>query len=67
MFVKGSIPGSKNTMVLIKKNAKKINRVTILEKTAKLKAETAKSGSDEAKKSKDKKNKEAPKPIGQKK
>ena len=67
MFVKGSIPGSKNTMVLIKKNAKKINRVTILEKTAKLKAEAAKSASDEANKSKEKKNKEAPKPIGQKK
>ena len=67
MFVKGSIPGSKNTMVLIKKNAKKINRVTILEKTAKLKAEAAKSASDEANKSKEKKNKEAPKPKGKKK
>ena len=32
MFVKGSVPGSKNTIVLIKKNSKKINRTTTLEK-----------------------------------
>ena len=32
MFVKGSVPGSKNTIVLIKKNSKKINRITTLEK-----------------------------------
>ena len=32
IFVKGSVPGSKNSLVLIQKNTKKINRTTTLEK-----------------------------------
>jgi len=32
IFVKGSVPGSKNSIVLIQKNVKKINRTTSLEK-----------------------------------
>ncbi len=32
MFIKGSIPGSKNSYVLIQKTSKKINRKTTLEK-----------------------------------
>ena len=36
MFVKGSVPGSKNTIVLIQKNSKKINRITTLEKFKKV-------------------------------
>ena len=32
IYLKGSIPGSKNTEVLLKKSAKKINKLTILEK-----------------------------------
>ena len=32
IFVKGSVPGSKNSLVLIQKNTKKINKTTILEK-----------------------------------
>ena len=36
MFVKGSVPGSKNSIVLIHKNSKKISRTTTLEKNAKL-------------------------------
>ena len=36
MFVKGSVPGSKNTIVLIQKNSKKVNRITTLEKFKKV-------------------------------
>ena len=32
IFVKGSVPGSKNAIVLIQKNVKQINKVTTLEK-----------------------------------
>ena len=39
IFVKGSIPGSKNSIVLIKKNIKKINRTSTLEKSQKIHAE----------------------------
>ena len=38
IFVKGSVPGSKNSMVLIQKNVKKIKRVTSLEKNKKIQA-----------------------------
>jgi large subunit ribosomal protein L3 len=67
MFVKGSIPGSKNSVVLIQKNAKRINKITILEKEAKYKAETKKSAADEPKKAKDTKKKETAKTPEQKK
>ena len=36
IFVKGSVPGSKNSIVLIQKNAKKIKRTTSLEKNKKI-------------------------------
>ena len=39
IFVKGSVPGSKNSIVLIQKNSKKIYRMTTLEKTRKLSTE----------------------------
>ena len=42
IFVKGSVPGSKNSLVLIKKNSKKINRTTTLEKSKKLLTESTK-------------------------
>ena len=42
IFVKGSVPGSKNSIVLIKKNSKKINRTTTLEKNRKFISESAK-------------------------
>ena len=35
IFVKGSVPGSKNSLVLIQKNSKKINKITTLEKIQK--------------------------------
>ena len=51
MFVKGSVPGSKNAIVLIQKNSKKINRITTLEKFKK--AQTV--STQTIKKAKDKK------------
>ena len=35
IFVKGSVPGSKNSLVLIKRNSKKIIKITTLEKIKK--------------------------------
>ena len=35
LYVKGSIPGSKNTEVLVKQSVKNINKLTILEKIEK--------------------------------
>tara|TARA_B100001971_G_scaffold26211_1_gene20629 strand:- start:97 stop:279 length:183 start_codon:yes stop_codon:yes gene_type:complete len=32
LYLKGSIPGSKNTLVFLKNSVKKINKKTILEK-----------------------------------
>ena len=43
IFVKGSVPGSKNSIILVKKNSKKINRTTTLEKNRKINAEATKS------------------------
>jgi len=42
IFVKGSVPGSKNSIVLIQKNSKKINRTTTLEKSKKFITESSK-------------------------
>ena len=59
MFVKGSVPGSKNTIVLIKKNSKKINRTTTLEKFKKaqtISTQTIKKAKDNKKTSPAKKN-----------
>ncbi len=43
IFVKGSVPGSKNSIILVKKNSKKINKTTTLEKNRKINAEATKS------------------------
>ena len=43
IFVKGSVPGSKNSIILVKKNSKKINKTTTLEKNRKINAESTKS------------------------
>ena len=48
LYLKGSIPGSKNTEILVKKSVKVINKMTINEKIA---------AAEEAKKSPDKKKK----------
>ena len=40
IFIKGSVPGSKNSLILIQKKTKKINKKTTAEKIAKLQTET---------------------------
>ena len=42
IFVKGSVPGSKNSWVLIRQNVKKINKVTMIEKISKNQTEVSK-------------------------
>ena len=60
IFLKGSVPGSKNTLVLIQKNSKNINRQTILEKTAMIQKEVLeiKEKQSQGKKDKVKENKD---------
>jgi len=58
IFIKGSIPGSKNSLVLIQKNSKKINKMSTLEKVEKLKTETVASAEKTQKKSKPQSKKE---------
>ena len=43
MFIKGSIPGPKNSIILIQKNSKKINRMTTSEKNKKISSEATQS------------------------
>ncbi len=40
IFVKGSVPGSKNSLVLIQKNSKKINKITTVDKIQKKQEQT---------------------------
>ena len=42
IFVKGSVPGSKNSIVLIQKNSKKIKRLSTIEKIKKFTSESSK-------------------------
>ena len=42
IFVKGSVPGSKNSIILVRKNSKKINKTTTFEKNRKINADAAK-------------------------
>ena len=64
IFVKGSVPGSKNSIVLIQKNAKKIKRITTLEKIKKVQSQAAPAEDKSKKKSKapDKKDDASKKP-----
>ncbi|MFL2903291.1 MAG: 50S ribosomal protein L3 [Candidatus Pelagibacter sp.] len=48
LYLKGSIPGSKNSEIMVKKSVKNINKMTVLEKIAK--AEQAKKTPDKKKK-----------------
>ena len=41
IFIKGSVPGSKNSIVLIQKKSKEINKKTTVEKMSKLQTETS--------------------------
>ena len=54
IYVKGSIPGSKNSMVLIQKNKKKINRKTTLEKVKMAQSSSSKTQTDKKEKPKTK-------------
>ena len=49
IFVKGSVPGAKNSFVLIKKTAKKIRKVGTLDKILKFQSQLAKSKDDKNK------------------
>ena len=42
IFLKGSVPGSKNSFVLIKKTAKKVNKTTTTEKISKIQTQLIK-------------------------
>ena len=65
IFVKGSVPGSKNSIILIQKNAKQITRKTTLEKIKKVSSEV--SAADNKTKTKSPSKKETPKPKEEKK
>ena len=67
IFVKGSVPGSKNSLVLIQKNAKKINRTSTLEKSKKAQAEISASSYKKADTSKKKDTEVKPKSTESKK
>ena len=60
IYVKGSVPGAKNTFVFIQKNKKNIKRFTTLEKAKKLQADIAKIGT---KKKVDKKTQKMPETV----
>ena len=67
IFVKGSVPGSKNSLVLIQKNAKKINRISTLEKSKNTQAEISASSYKKVVKSKKKDTEAKPKSTESKK
>ena len=60
IFVKGSVPGSKNSFVLIQQNVKKINRSTTIEKNKKIQTEVTKSSDKKLDKEKIKNTKISP-------
>ena len=64
IFVKGSVPGSKNSLVLIQKNSKKINKITTVEKIQKKQVQSQLSPTKTKQKTKTPEKKEAvsPKP-----
>jgi len=60
IYIKGSVPGSKNSTVLIKKTAKSIYKVTLMEKISKINASVVKSKSKNESKVKNKETKTSP-------
>ena len=60
IFVKGSVPGSKNSLVLIKKNTKRIKRTSTIEKSQKMQPEITKTTKKTADTPKSKKEDKAP-------
>jgi len=55
IFVKGSVPGSKNSIILVQKNKKKINKITTLEKNKKISEKVAQPESKDKEKKQTKK------------
>jgi len=55
IFVKGSVPGSKNSIILVQKNKKNINRITTSEKNKKINEKVATSESKDKEKTQTKK------------
>jgi len=66
IFLKGSVPGSKNSTVLIQKVAKQINRSTTLEKAQIASKTSAKADEKAAPKKKEAPKKDVPKKEGKK-
>ena len=66
IFVKGSVPGSKNSIVLIQKNVKKIKRITSIEKNKKIIASTTTQEKTKTKSKTTDKKEEPKKPIEKK-
>ena len=62
IYVKGSVPGSKNSLVLIKKNVKKINKKTTLEKIKEIQSQSVTSLDKKKEKPKPSEKKELSKP-----
>ena len=62
IFIKGSIPGSKNSLVLIEKTAKKINKTTTQEKIKKIQAQMAQKATKKGDDKKEPKKEAAKKP-----
>jgi len=60
IFVKGSVPGSKNSIVLIKKTAKKVSKKTTVEKVSSIQTQAVKT---KDKKVTQDKGKDKPKPV----
>ena len=67
IFIKGSVPGSKNSFVIIQEPSKNINRTTTLEKIKNLMQTVEKSQKKESKPSKKTETKVTPKKIDKKK
>jgi len=65
IFIKGSIPGSKNSIVVIHKNSKKINKTTTLEKSQKIQTVMKKTSPSKKEKNIDKKETSIKKPEKQ--
>ena len=62
IFVKGSVPGSKNSMFLIQRNSKQVNKKTTLEKIKKTQSQSSASSSKMKSKPKPAEKKELSKP-----
>ena len=62
IFVKGSVPGSKNSIILVQKNKKKITKITTFEKNKKINEKVAKPESKDKEKKQNKKENPTQKP-----